>query len=286
MPKSWGALDDEVRYAAEALRRRLGAPDVGVVLGSGWSSLASALGAGAGIPRAEIPGFPQCRADGHDGGVAVAEVDGARYWLFLGRVHRYEDRAGAEIAFPVRVLAAARARGVVLTCAAGGLLEGDRPGDFAVVRDHVNLQGTDPIAEIPTWRRDPAFLDLVGVYDAGWGDAIAGALRESGTRVRDGVLAAMRGPCYETPAEVRMLRALGADLASMSVVPEAIAARYEGLRVAALTCISNRGAGMDAASIRHGEVLEVVRRAVAGSASSWVGTTASRGSAPARQRPP
>lgn len=253
MFKPWGVLDDETLEAAALLRGRLGDPRLGVILGSGWGTLAEALGAGEPVPREAIPGFPVSRVDGHGGGVAAAS---GGVWVFKGRVHRYEGRSGAEVVFPVRVLAAAGARGVLLTCAAGGLLEADRPGDFAVVHDHLNLQGTDPVAEIEAFRRDPAFPDLQGLYDPEWSAALREALG-----ARPGVLAAMRGPCYETPAEVRMLRALGADLASMSTVPEAIAARYLGIRVAAVACISNRGSGMDAQAIRHGEVLGAVERA-------------------------
>ena len=261
MVKPWGVLDDEVEEAAALLRERLGAPTLGIVLGSGWGPLAAALGAGDPVPREAIPGFPVSRVEGHGGGVASTP---GGVWIFKGRVHRYEGRSGAEVVFPVRVLAAARARGVLLTCAAGGLLESDRPGDFAVVADHLNLQGTDPVAEIEGFRRDPAFPDLQGLYDPGWSATLRAALG-----ARSGVLAAMRGPCYETPAEVRMLRALGADLASMSTVPEAIAARYLGLRVAAVACISNRGSGMDAQAIRHGEVVGAVERAVEGRDTVW-----------------
>jgi purine-nucleoside phosphorylase len=269
MLKRWGALDDEVVAAGRTLAERLGAPEIGVVLGSGWSGLAGALGAGPAVPRADIPGFPECRVDGHDGGVAAADLAGRRIWFVTGRVHAYEGRSPAEIAFPVRVLAAAGARGVVLTCAAGGLLDDDRPGDLAVVEDHLNLQGLDALAAIAPERRDPPFLDLQGLYDAAWAESLAASLRAEGCRVRAGVLACVRGPCYETAAEVRMLRVLGADLASMSTVPEAIAARYESLRVAAVACVSNRGAGLSGAPIGHAGVLDVVRRAVGDAAPGF-----------------
>lgn len=257
--KPWGALDREVEQAAALLTARLGPPSLGVVLGSGWRGLARALGCGESVPREAIPGMAPATVAGHAGGCAAA-ADAV--WVFLGRVHLYEGRSPAEVVHPIRILAAAGARGVVLTCAAGGLEEEDRPGDFAVVRDHINLSGRDPVAEIPAELRDPAFLDLQDAYDSDWAERVRLSLESVGARVRSGVLAAMRGPCYETPAEVRMIRALGGDLAAMSTVPEVVAGRYLGLRVAAVACISNRAAGLDASgAIRHESVLDIVRRA-------------------------
>jgi purine-nucleoside phosphorylase len=258
----------DVDAGAALLRERLGAPALGVVLGSGFSGLADVLGAGDRIAFASIPGAPERFAQRSAGGVAGADAGGARVWIFCGRLHLYEGVNAMEAAYPVGLLAVAGAKAVVLTCAAGGLLEGDRPGDFAVVTDHVNLLGDDPIRHIaPKWR-DPDFLDVQHLYDSRSADAWRRAARRSGVPLRDGVLAALHGPCYETPAEVRMLRTFGADLASMSVVPEAILAAYRGLRVAAIACISNRGAGCGAReAIAHGDVVDVVARAVSGSAS-------------------
>ena len=249
---------------ASFLAGRLGAPKLGLVLGSGFSGLDVALGAGERVSFASIPGFPPRNPGAHDGTVAVVELGGASAWVFLGRLHTYEGLDALAVAHPVGLLAAAGAEAVVLTCAAGGLRDDDRPGDLAVVTDHVNLLGDDPIRRIPPARRDPRFVDLQHVYDPGlaarWRDA---ALR-AGVPLREGVLAALPGPCYETAAEVRMLRTLGADLASMSVVPEAILASYLRLRVAAIACIANRGAGLGGGeAIAHGDVLDVVARAVA-----------------------
>jgi inosine/guanosine/xanthosine phosphorylase family protein len=248
---------------AAHLRERLGVPRLGVVLGSGFSGLAEALGAGERAAYGAIPGYPGACAAGHDGGVAAATIGGARAWIFCGRLHMYQGLDAMAAAHPVRLLAAAGAEIVVLTCAAGGLCEDDRPGTFAIVTDHINLLGDDPIRHIPAGRRDPAFLDVQTLYDPGLAEVWRAAARRARVPMRDGVLAALAGPCYETPAEVRMLRALGADLASMSVVPEAILARYHGLRVAAVACISNRGAGLgDGAAIAHEQVLDVVEHAV------------------------
>ncbi len=163
----------------------------------------------------------------------------------------------------------------MLTCAAGGLRDEDRPGAFAIVTDHVNLLGDDPIRRIPPDRRVPAFLDLHRVYDPDLAASWRKVATSCDLALRDGVLAALPGPCYETPAEVRMLRAIGADLASMSIVPEAILAHYFRMRVGAIACISNLGTGLGAGeTIAHDDVLDVVERAVGRNASFFRGVLA------------
>ena len=252
---------------AAFLLGRLGPPRLGLVLGSGFSGLADVLGVGERTAFDSIPGYPARRAQGHDGGVAAANLGGVLVWIFLGRLHTYEGLDALAAAHPIGLLAAAGANTIVLTCAAGGLREDDRPGDFAIVTDHVNLLGDDPIRRLPPDRRNPRFLDLQHVYDPGLAAVWRDAARGSDLPMRDGILAALPGPCYETPAEVRMLRAIGADLASMSVAPEAILAHYFRMRVTAIACISNRGAGLCAGeAIAHDEVLDVVERAVRRSA--------------------
>lgn len=254
-----GAFDEGAAF----LVARLGAPRLGLVLGSGFGGLAELLSAGESTAYESIPGYPARQARGHDRGVAAARVDGALIWVFTGRLHTYEGLDALAAAHPVGLLAAAGARAVVLTCAAGGLEDGDRPGEFAVVTDHVNLLGDDPIRRLPPEDRSPSFLDLHRVYDPDCAVSWHDVARTFDVPLRDGVLAALPGPCYETPAEVRMLRAIGADLASMSVVPEAIMAHYFRMRVAAIACISNLGAGMGTAGgIAHGDVLDVVEQAV------------------------
>jgi purine-nucleoside phosphorylase len=255
----------EVPAAAALLRDRLGPPAAGIVLGSGFAPLAEVLGVGPAVLAGEIPGCPVCTVDGHASGVAAADLPGGRMWVFLGRCHVYEGHDAARVVFPVATLAAAGASAVLLTCAAGGLLERDRPGDFALVMDHLNLTGQDPLRAIPPGTRDPAFLDLQGAYDVELADVWRSAARDAGVPLRDGVLASLPGPSYETAAEVQMLRTLGADLVSMSTVLETIAARYLGLRVSAIACIANRGAGMAGGeAISHEGVIARVAGSVAG----------------------
>jgi purine-nucleoside phosphorylase len=243
------------------LQDRLGAPDLGVVLGSGFGPLAESLGADAALPPAQIPGFPSGRADGHGGGVSTARRPAGNVWIFHGRFHLYEGLVMEEVVFPVAALAAAGARAILLTSATGGLRDHDRPGDLAVVTDHLNLTGCDPT------RRHvddgaPCHVDLQDAYDRRFREAwMRAASDHAGVTVTEAVLACVHGPCYETPAEVRMLRMLGADLVCMSTVPEVIAARRLGLHVAAIACVANRGAGMETdGPIRHADVLETVRR--------------------------
>lgn len=265
----WEASAGTVRKAARELRARLGPPSIGVVLGSGFHPLAAQLGAGPPVDLSGIEGYPTASVEGHDGGVATAVVDAARAWIFRGRLHLYDGLDPAEVALPVRILAEAGANTVVLTTAAGGVDPGTRPGDLVAVVDHLNMTGEDVVASVPAAARRPAFLDLQGVYDPDLAEILTETARRHGSALGRGVLAGMRGPCYETPAEVRMLRRLGADLVSMSTVIEASAARYLGLRVAAIACVANRGAGLDTEPIDHGTVLTTVAAAVGD--SRWLG---------------
>ncbi len=257
-----------VDEGAAFLCAKLGTPALGILCGSGFGKLAGVLGSGGSVLYEAIPGFPAPSARGSACCVTAARVRGACVWVFERRLHIYERLNAMEAAYPVALLAAAGAQSVVLTCAAGGLLESDRPGEFAIVTDHINLLGDDPLRHIPAESREPAFLDLQHVYDPKMAEAWRRAAQTAGVPLRDGVLAALPGPSYETPAEVRMLRTLGADLASMSVVPEAILAAYRRVRVAAIACISNRGAGVGGlGAIEHGQVQDVVERAAAASTS-------------------
>jgi purine-nucleoside phosphorylase len=234
--------DRRIAAAARALAARLPRrPEAAVVLGSGLSDLD--LGpVSARIPYSAIPGFPRPSVPGHAG---VLTLHGA-VAVLRGRAHLYEGRAVEDVVRPVRVLARLGARTLVLTNAAGAIHPAFRPGDLMVIEDHLNLTGTNPL------RGTAAFVDMTGVYDPD-------LRRAAGRGVRRGVYAAMPGPSYETPAEVRMLRRLGADAVGMSTVPEAIAARSEGMRVLGLSCLANRAAGLAGRPLSHAEVLAVTR---------------------------
>ena len=230
-----------IARAAAFLARRLSSrPRIALVLGSGMGDLE--LGRPSiEIPYGLIPGFPRVRVAGHPGRLSLI----GRMAVLRGRVHYYEGHSMDEVVRPLRVLARLGVESVVLTNAAGALSRALKPGDLMMITDHLNLMGANPL------RGGPNFLDLTSVYD------VPAGLRG----VKRGVYAAVSGPTYETPAETRMLRALGADAVGMSTVPEAIAAREAGLRVVGISLITNAAAGVTKRPVSHAEVLATASRA-------------------------
>ena len=225
------------------------AHDVAVVLGSGWAPAADAFGRPiASVPMASIPGFSAPRAAGHGGTVHSVRVGDRRVLILLGRIHAYEGHDLARVVHPVRTAAAAGAHTIVLTNAAGGLRDDMKVGQPILIADHLNLTARSPM-------RGAQFVDLV--------DAYAPRLREIARRtdpsLSDGVYAGLPGPHYETPAEIWMLRTLGADLVGMSTVHETIAARAAGLQVLGMSLVTNLAAGITGEPLSHTEVLEVGR---------------------------
>ena len=219
--------------------------DVAVVLGSGWASAADRLGvAEVELAFTALPGFLPPAVDGHAGRVRSIVVRGRRVLVLLGRTHLYEGRGTDAVVHAVRVAAAAGCRAVVLTNAAGAVREGLRVGQAVLVSDHLNLTACSPLT-------GARFVDLVDLYSA----RLRALAREVDPDLVEGVYAALPGPHYETPAEVRMLRVLGADLVGMSTALEAIAARAEGLEVLALSLVTNPAAGVTGAPLDHAEVL-------------------------------
>jgi purine-nucleoside phosphorylase len=240
-----------VRRAAAAVSRRLpGRPSIAVLLGSGMGDLD--LGPVAHrISYGRIPGFPRPGVSGHPGELSAS----GRMLVLRGRAHFYEGRSMDEVVRPVRVLARLGVRTLIVTNAAGAVNRALRPGDLMLIRDHLNLMGVHPL------HGGPRFVDLSQAYDPGLRRVARAAARRLRERLREGVYAAMPGPAYETPSEIRMLRTLGADAVGMSTVPETIAAREVGLRVLGISLITNLGAGMTRRPVSHGEVLEGSLRA-------------------------
>ncbi|UVE94872.1 purine-nucleoside phosphorylase [Dietzia sp. B32] len=256
--------------------------DVALVLGSGWSEVVTGLadpGTAVTIPAADLPGFVVPAAAGHRGTVTSCLVDGVPLLSVAGRTHLYEGRGTGPVVHPAHVAAAVGARALVLTNAAGGLRDDMSVGDLVLIRDHLNLTGRSPLT-------GPVFVDLVDAYSprlrAAAADAIGSAetaaAEGTATRPPEGVYAAMPGPQYETPAEIRMLRTLGADLVGMSTVPETIAARGLGLEVVAVSLVTNLAAGVTGQPLDHTEVL------AAGAAGSARLTGALRALVPAVAR--
>jgi purine-nucleoside phosphorylase len=257
---------DPFSLAAEAaaeITRRTGGDrhDVAVVLGSGWTPAVDRFGeVVAEVPFGDLPGFPRVEVVGHAGIVRSIEAPGGRRILaFLGRVHAYEGHDLASVVHGVRSAVSAGCSAVVLTNAAGGLRSGMHVGQPVLISDHINLTGRSPLtgAAAPEELGLPRFLDLTDAYSP----KLRGLAREVEPSLEEGVYAGLPGPHYETPAEIRMLQSLGADLVGMSTVHEVIAARHMGAEVLALSLVTNLAAGLSAEKLDHADVIEAGRRA-------------------------
>jgi purine-nucleoside phosphorylase len=234
-------------------------PTLAVVLGSGFHHALIEVQVEGRIDYARLPGFASPGVEGHAGTVILGHLAGVPVLVLNGRAHFYEGHSLDAVTFPVRALAAFGIRDLLLTNAAGGIQRAFRPGDFMVFSDHLNFMGVNPLRGEP-WPGLARFVDMTSVYDAGLSGLLRGAARRSGIRLHRGVYVAVSGPSYETPAEIRALARLGADAVGMSTVPEAIVARQCGLRVAAVSCITNRAAGLGVKQLSHSEVLETSER--------------------------
>jgi purine-nucleoside phosphorylase len=249
-----------VQLAAAFVTERLEVrPRVGIVLGSGLGGFADELASVTRLPYAEIPEMPRSLVVGHTGNLCVGSVSGVPVACLQGRAHVYEGHAQSRAVFGVRVLAALGCRTVLLTNAAGAIAASFVPGDLMLITDHLNLMGDNPLRGA-NFGDGPRFPDLSHAYDLALQDFARQAAKSSGVVLREGIYAAMLGPSYETPAEIRMLRALGADAVGMSTVPEVIALRHLGVRVGAVSCITNLAAGISEQPLDHSEVEATARR--------------------------
>lgn len=236
-------------------------PRVGLVLGSGLGGLADALELDAAIPFEELPGWPAATAPGHAGRLLFGHLGGIPVVMQQGRFHLYEGHSAGLVAEPVLLFARLGARVVVLTNAAGGVNPAFGPGTLMIISDHLNLTGRSPLLGPYDERFGPRFPDMTEVWDRELRARLrAGAAAEDVT-LQEGVYACLLGPSYETPAEIRMLRTLGADAVGMSTVPEAIAARWIGLGVCGVSLITNAAAGVTGAPLSHAEVLAAAEKA-------------------------
>lgn len=239
--------------AASALRRRLpSVPALAIQLGSGFSGLIHAIETVKSWPYSTLPGFVPARVPGHPGRLVLGRVNGVEVLVLSGRVHYYEGYDLDGVTFPVRVLAALGVRCLLLTNAAGGIHPWYRPGDYMILRDHINGLGINPLCGIAD---GSGFVDLSQAYDAPLRRLLRTAARSAGVRCREGVYLAVSGPSYETPAEIQAFARLGADAVGMSTVPEVIVARQCGLRVAAVSFITNLAAGRAGSDLSHAKVL-------------------------------
>lgn len=259
--KASEAMFDRVEEAAASVRARCGAlPDTAIVLGSGLGDFADTLLDAIATPYGDIPHWPASRVVGHAGRLVVGSVAGKRVAALSGRVHFYEGHDLATVVFPVRVMARLGVKRVILTNAAGGINTGFAQGALMVIDDHINLLGSNPLVGPNDDRFGPRFPDMSEVYSRRLRGVADDAARERKVPVAHGIYVALHGPSYETPAEIRYLRAIGADAVGMSTVPEAIAARHMGLEVLGISCITNMAAGVLPQPLVHEEVMETARR--------------------------
>ncbi len=235
-------------------------PQIGLVLGSGLGSFADDLTETVVIPYAEIPSFPRSTAIGHAGQLVIGKSAGVPVAVMQGRAHLYEGYSAAEVAFPTRVLGRMGIRALVLTNAAGGINVDYGQGALVILRDHINLQGQNPLLGANDERFGPRFPDMSYTYCRRYREIALEEAKMLSIPPCEGVYAGLLGPSYETPAEIRYLRTIGADLVGMSTIPEAIAARHMGMNVLAISCVTNMAAGILDKPLDHEEVLEVGRR--------------------------
>ena len=253
---------DQVQSAADLVRARTKVlPELAVVLGSGLGQFASSLDRPISIPYEEIPHWPASKVIGHDGRLVIGDVSGRPLAALSGRAHYYEGHDLRTVTFAVRVLGVMGVKLLILTNAAGGVNTALVPGDLMVIDDHINLLGGNPLVGPNEERFGVRFPDLTNVYSPRLRRVADDVGRALGLTLPHGVYAATHGPAYETPAEVRYLRSIGADAVGMSTVPEAIVARHMNIEVLGISCITNLAAGVLPQPLNHEEVLETAGRA-------------------------
>jgi len=233
---------------------------VGVVLGSGLGAFGDTLDRRFETPYSEIAGWPPSTAIGHAGKLVTGYVGDTEVIVLSGRAHLYEGYSAQQVVFGMRELMRRNVRRVLLTNAAGGINLGYQPGDLVLISDHINLTGANPLTGRNDEELGPRFPDMTEAYPAEYREIAKEAAREMGLKLHEGVYCGLHGPSYETPAEIRFLRTIGADLVGMSTVPEVIAANHMGMKVLALSCVTNMAAGVLPQKLVHDEVLVIADR--------------------------
>jgi purine-nucleoside phosphorylase len=235
-------------------------PKIGLVLGSGLGSFADSLTDATRIPYVDIPAFPRSTAIGHAGQMVIGKSGAVPVAVMQGRVHLYEGYSAHEVAFPTRVFGRMGIRAVILTNAAGGINLNYQQGALVLIRDHINLQGSNPLVGPNDDRFGPRFPDMTHAYEKAYRELAREEAAKLGMTLHEGVYAALLGPSYETPAEIKYLRTIGADLVGMSTAFEVIAARHMGIKVLAISCVTNMAAGILDQPLSHLEVMETGER--------------------------
>lgn len=253
MPNTYITADSAAQFLLSQTPLR---PKIGLVLGSGLGAFADTLTEATRVPYVEIPTFPRSTAVGHAGQMVIGKSGTTAVAAMQGRVHLYEGYSAREVTFPIRVFARMGIGAVVLTNAAGGINAHYQQGALVAIRDHLNLQGQNPLVGANDDRFGPRFPDMSEAYSKAYRAIAQQEAERLGITLHDGIYAALLGPSYETPAEIRYLRTISADLVGMSTVPEVLAARHMGIKVLAISCVTNMAAGIVDQPINHEEVLE------------------------------
>lgn len=254
-------MKDQIERALQYIQKQVDfQPDIGLILGSGLGVLAEAIESPQFIEYKDIPYFPLSTVEGHAGRFVFGILEGQKVVAMQGRFHYYEGYSMKEITFPVRVMSALGIQNLLLTNAAGGVNTAYIPGDLMLISDHINMSSDNPLIGKNEDSLGPRFPDCSQVYDRAINREIKGVAKNLGIRLQEGIYLMNSGPTYETPAEVKMARVLGADAVGMSTVPEAIVARHEGIKVTGISCITNMAAGILNQPLHHGEVVETANQ--------------------------
>lgn len=239
--------------------RALGKPGIGLILGSGLGGIADDVREACIIPYTQIPRFVHPTVEGHPGEMVIGKLEGKEVCMMKGRAHFYEGYTMREITYPIRVMAGMGIENLIITGAAGGIDENFEPGDLVLITDHINFMGDNPLIGEKTEGRTVGFIDMNTVYDRGLIGTAMSCAKALKINLRRGVYIGVRGPSYETPAEIEMARRMGGDLVGMSVVPEAIVAKQLGLKILGISCVTNVGAGVSKEAMSHQFALRVAK---------------------------
>ncbi|MDQ0256155.1 purine-nucleoside phosphorylase [Evansella vedderi] len=254
-------IEGKMKQAQDYILQRIkNKPTIGLILGSGLGVLAEEIKDPIKIPYHEIPGFPTSTVAGHKGQLVIGDLEGKQVVAMQGRFHFYEGYSMELVTLPVRVMKGIGVETVIVTNAAGGVNESFQPGDLMIIRDHINLFGTNPLIGPNDEAIGVRFPDMSQAYSSKFIELAKSTASDLGVNIQEGVYAGNTGPTYETPAEVRMLRTMGADAVGMSTVPEVIVARHSNLSVLGVSCISNMAAGILDQPLTHEEVMETTEQ--------------------------
>ncbi|MGE4130623.1 MAG: purine-nucleoside phosphorylase [Bdellovibrionales bacterium] len=253
-------IDQQIEKTLSVIRKSSDLkPKIAFVLGSGLASFGEAIEVKSRIPYGDLPGFAASTVVGHPGQLLLGHLHGVPVAVMQGRLHAYEGHPMETVIYPVRVLASLGVKTLMVTNASGGLKATQKPGDFMIIKDHINLTGENPLRG-PNWEKGPRFVDMTAPYDPELSRRLTGILRKNRARFHQGVYVGVMGPTYETAAEIRFFAKIGGSAVGMSTVSEVIAARHAGLKVVGLSCITNLGTGLSKKKLSHDDVKDVATR--------------------------